>query len=278
MNPSGGLARRAWLIEQVKKALPDAAVLLADTGNFSDNPTPAGEAKTRSLLEGMARLGYQVVNVGERDLVSGYDALKARTEGLPLTFVSSNLVRHDTKEPIFKPYTVLKLQGGKGRKEVRVGVLGVVRFNPVFQKAGPGGANVVIAPPLDALQKLVPEVRKQADVVVLLAALHRDDARALARSVPGIDFVLGAFANTISPTEDETEGTTQLRYVGNQGKYVSESRVSLGPDGKVVSVSNYMHTLTARYPDDPATLQWLAGQINKIPGHVAPASAGPGAH
>lgn len=282
MNPTGGLARRAWLIDQVKKALPDAAMLLADTGNFSDNPTPAGEAKTRSLLEGMVRLGYQVANVGERDLTSGYDSLKARVEGLPLTLVSSNLVRQDTKEPIFKPYTILKLQGGKDRKEVKVGVLGVVRFNPVFQKAGPGGANVVIAPPIDSLQKLVPEVRKQADVVVLLAALHRDDARALARSVPGIDFVLGAFANTITPTEDELEGTTQIRYVGNQGKYVSESRVSLSPEGKIVSVSNYMHTLTARYPDDGPTLQWLAGQLNKVQGiekqAAAPAAAGPGGH
>ena len=65
MNPSGGLARRAWLIEQAKKNLPEAAVLLADAGNFSDNPTAAGDAKTRALLEGMTRLGYQVANVGE---------------------------------------------------------------------------------------------------------------------------------------------------------------------------------------------------------------------
>lgn len=252
-------------------------MLLADTGNFSDNPTPGGAVKTRSLLEGMVRLGYQVANVGERDLTGGYDELIARAKGLPLKLVSSNLVRQDTKEPVFAPFTIVKVSGGKGRKEVKVGVLGVVRFNPVFQKAGPVGANVVIAPPLDALQKFVPKVRKQADVVVVLAALHKDDARALARSVPGIDFVLGAFANTISGTEDEVEGGTRLRYVGNQGKYVGESRVSLSPEGKVVSVSNYMHMLTARYPDDQATLEWLAGPLRKVQevsGGAAPALSG----
>jgi 5'-nucleotidase len=260
--------------------LPDAAVLLADTGNFSDNPTPAGEVKTRALLEGMVRLGYQVANVGERDLTSGYDALMERVKGLPLKLVSSNLVRSDTKEPVFPPFTVVKVPGAKGKKDVKVGVLGVVRFNPVFQKAGPVGANLVIAPPLDALQKLVPEVRKQADVVVVLAALHKDDARALARSVPGIDFVLGAFSNTISGNEDEVEGTTRLRYVGNQGKYVGESRVALAPDGKVASVANYMHMLTARYPDDQGTLDWLAGQLRRVhevekqAGGAAPAASG----
>src|SRR6185436_20718891 len=119
MNPSGGLARRAWLIDQVKKTLSDAPVLLADTGNFSDNPTPAGEVKTRALLEGMTRLGYQVANVGDRDLVAGFDALQERVAGLPLKLVSSNLVRQDTKEPVFAPFTVVKV-AGKGKKEVRV--------------------------------------------------------------------------------------------------------------------------------------------------------------
>jgi 5'-nucleotidase len=229
----------------------------------------------------MVRLGYQVVNIGERDLSQGYDALLERTEGLPLTFVSSNLVRQDTKEPVFKPYTILKLQGGKGRPPVKVGVLGVVRFNPVFQKAGPAGTNVVVTPPLDVLQKLVPEVRKKADVVVLLAALHRDDARALVRSVPGVDFVLGAFANTISGMEDEVEGATQLRYVGNQGKYVNESRVSLSPEGKLLSVSNYLHTLSARYPDEGPMLEWLAGHLRRIQGIEKQAGgipSTPGAH
>ncbi len=263
MNPSGGLARRAWLIEQAKKNLPDAAFLLADTGNFSDNPTPAGDMKTRALLEGMTRLGYQVANVGERDLTAGYDALMERISGLPLKLVSSNLVRQDSKEPVFTPFTVIKVSGGKGRKDIKVGVLGVVRFNPVYQKAGPTGTNIVIVPPTEALQKLVPEVRKQADVVVVLAALHKDDARAIAMAVPGIDFVLGAFANMISGTEDEVVGATHLLYVGNQGKYVGESRVSIN-DGKVASVSNYMHMLTARYPDDQATLNWLVGPLRKV--------------
>ena len=263
MNPSGGLARRAWLIDQAKKNLHDAAFLLADTGNFSDNPTPAGDMKTRALLEGMTRLGYQVANVGERDLTAGYDALMERISGLPLKLVSSNLVRQDSKEPVFTPFTVIKVSGGKGRKDIKVGVLGVVRFNPVYQKAGPTGTNIVIVPPTEALQKLVPEVRKQADVVVVLAALHKDDARAIAMAVPGIDFVLGAFANMISGTEDEVVGATHLLYVGNQGKYVGESRVSIN-DGKVASVSNYMHMLTARYPDDQATLNWLVGPLRKV--------------
>jgi 2',3'-cyclic-nucleotide 2'-phosphodiesterase (5'-nucleotidase family) len=211
----------------------------------------------------MVRLGYQAVNVGERDLARGYDALLERTSGLPLTLVSSNIVRQDTREPAFKPYVLVNVKAGKGKKDVKVGILGALRLNPIFQKPGPAGTNLVIAPPLEALKKYVPEVRKQADVVVVLAALHKDDARAIARAVPGVDFILGGFASMVS-AQDELEGTTQIRYVGNQGKYLSESRVMLGPGGGILSVGNYMHLLTARYLDDGPTLQWLAEKLRKV--------------
>ena len=260
--------------------LPEAPILLADTGNFSDNPTPAGDAKTRALLEGMVRLGYQVANVGERDLNGGFDALQSKLQGLPLTLVSANVVRQDTKQPVFKPWVVLPMKGGKGKKDLRVGVIGLVRFNPVFQKAGPGGSNLVIQQPLEALQKHLPELREKSDLVVVLAALHKDDARNLIRAASGIDFVLGAFANMVS-AQDEVEGPTHIRYAGNQGKYVSETRVFLAGDRKVASVGNYMHSLIARYPDDPATLTWLAGQLKRVQAldQGAPAAApGSGGH
>src|SRR5262245_42942605 len=151
MNPSGGLARRAWLKDQIQKVLPEAPVLWVDTGNFSDNPTASGDLKTRALLEGMVRLGYQAANVGERDISEGYDAFREKVKGLPLKLVSANVVRQDTKQPVFDPYTIVTLKGKGGRPEVRVGLIGVARFNPVFQKAGPVGANLAIVPPKEAL-------------------------------------------------------------------------------------------------------------------------------
>ena len=50
VNPSGGLPRRGWVASQVRTLFPDAAVVLLDAGNFSDNPSSEGEAKTRALV------------------------------------------------------------------------------------------------------------------------------------------------------------------------------------------------------------------------------------
>ena len=183
MNPAGGLARRAWLINQVRTNYPATPLVLLDTGNFSDNPTEVGDLRTATLLQSMKALGYKAINVGERDLTLGYDDFVKRTEGLGLKFISTNIVKQGTKEPIFQPYVVFEVKGASG-KPVRVGVLGVDRYSPVWQKAGPAGTNLGMAAPADMIATYLPELRAKSDVVVLLAALSKEDAHDLASGSP----------------------------------------------------------------------------------------------
>jgi len=242
---------------------PESPQVILDTGNFSDNPTAAGEIKTRSLLEAMERLGYAAVNVGERELLMGYDDFAKKTAGISLPFVSTNLVRQDTKEPVLEPYVVIEAKRGLGKPPFRIGVLGVVRFNPLFRKSGPDGSSLVIASPKEMVKRYLPELRRRADAVVLLAALHQDDARLLAREVPGIDFILGAYGGYTS-AGDSPEGTTTILYAGNQGKELGEARVFFEGDKLARAVST-MHHLSVRYPDAETMLQFtneVASRLN----------------
>lgn len=247
--------------------------MLLDTGNFSDNPTPEGEAKTRLLIDGMGRLGYAASGVSERDLAMGYDEFMRRTAGAKFPFVSANIVREDTKEPVFKPYIIVESKRSGGKSPVRIGVLGVARFNPVFRKAGPEDTNLVILPPSDAVKRYIETVRKNSDIVVLLGSIHKDDAREIVRAVPGIDFVFGAYGGIYSAVE-EAEGATRLVYTGNQGKRMGETRVYLGPDGRMVSQNSYLYFLTANYPDDPemaAFVQQSLATLNQFKPVAKPA-------
>ena len=158
---------------------------MLDAGNFSDNPTAEGDLKTKGLLQAMERLGYQVVNVGERDIRMGYPDFVRRTEGSAFQFISSNIVDRRTKKPIFDPHAVVEVAAADGSRTVRVGVIGAVRFNPVFLKAGPDGGNIVITHPLEPVKReLAALKKKKVEVVVLLAALHKNDARSLAAELP----------------------------------------------------------------------------------------------
>lgn len=238
--------------------------MLLDSGNVSDRPTPEGDEKTRGLVEGMNRLGYRAANVGERDLVAGYDAFQERVRGAKFPFVSANIVRKDTGEPVFPPYEILEVERAGG-KPVRVGVIGVARYNPIFLKAGPEGTSLVVRKPEEAIGEIIGQVRERADVVVLLAALHKDDARAIAAAVPGIDVVIGSYGG-IYTTRDEREGGTLLVYAGNQGKRIGETRLYLDDDRGVRSTTTYLYFLTAAYPSVPEWAEYAAQVLARAAG------------
>jgi 2',3'-cyclic-nucleotide 2'-phosphodiesterase (5'-nucleotidase family) len=261
LNPAGGLTRRAWVVNQLKANYPATPLVLLDTGNFSDNPTEVGDLRTATLLQSMQTLGYKAINIGERDLNLGYDDFMKRTDGLKMAFLSTNIVKQGTKDPVFSPYTIVQVKGASGRP-VRIGVLGVDRYSPVWQKAGPDGTNLAMAAPADMIATYLPEVRAKSDVVVLLAALSKEDAHDLAKRFTDLDLILGAYGGIYS-TVEENEGRVGIYYTGNQGKRLGESRITLDANRRVAEVKTYLHFLTLNYPEDKAMQDAIADVVAK---------------
>ncbi len=280
VNPAGGLARRAWVVKQVKNRFPGVPLLLLDSGNFSDNPTPQGDLRTKTLLTAMEQLEYRVVNVGERDIRLGYDEFRARTEPGRFHFVSANIVKQGSGEPIFEPRAVLELPAapaaGAAARTV-IGVTGVARFNPMFLKAGPDGSNMVFANHVDSVRREVAALRAEnVDLVVVLAALHLNDARRIAEEVPGIDFILGAYGGLFV---DERVGPTKVLYCGNRGQRLAETRIFLRPGddrSRRVEPAVRMHFLTADYPESTDMRRFLDLQPSAVLGSEDEAAAAAG--
>ena len=234
---------------------------MLDSGNFTDTPTPQGVTKTRALLTAMEKLGYSVVNVGERDLRQGYAALMENVGEREFALVSANVVRNDTKEQVFEPFVVVDARASEGEATERVGVIGVVRFNPIFRKPGPEGAELAIVHPLEPVKQAAAKLREQGiERIVLLAALHRDDAARIVGEVPEIDFVVGSYGGHFMTREDRVDGGAWLFYSGNQGKRFGETRVFVEPDGEL-SQSTRMHLLSKMYPAEQGMLDY----VNSVP-------------
>lgn len=232
--------------------------------------------RTRGLLEGMRKLGYRVVNVGEREISNGYDDFVRKTSGVDLSFVSANIVRQDTQAQVFRPYTIVELKPKHGKK-IRVAVTGVARYVAGWEKPGPEGAKLSILRPADPIKALLPAMKKVSDVVVVLTALAKPEAQQLVTEVPGIDFVIGAYGGAYNWNEESVAGT-RIFYSGNQGKRLGETRVFLGPQRKLDATTSYMHLLTDQYGNDPemvAFVQRLTEEINKAKGVPAAVPAPP---
>ncbi|MDH3628841.1 MAG: hypothetical protein OEV00_04755 [Acidobacteriota bacterium] len=260
-NPAGGLARRAHFTRTMHREFAAVPQLLLDSGNFSDNPTPEGDLKTAALVEGMSLLGYDVVNVGERDVKHGWDRFSARQEKGAFDFISANLVFTDTGDTVLPSRTIVETTSPDGARKIRVGVTGVMRFNPIFKREGPDGREIGVDHPVDRLKTEVAALRKDGvDLVVVLAAVHQSDGRRIAAEVGGVDFLIGSYGGSIAAEQSEANGTW-IFYSGNQGKQIGESRVYLNPSGGVRNQSNRFHMLGQGYPADPEMLAF----VNAVP-------------
>jgi hypothetical protein len=199
----------------------------------------------------MSMLGYSAANVGEREIRSGYDDFRSRTAEATFPFLSANIVRSDTKQPVFLPHLVLEVPQGEGARRLRLGLIGVARFNPIFRKPGPDGSQLEIIHPNEAVEREIAKLQqKNVDLVIVLAALHRDDARRIVRAIPGIDFVVGSYGGVFM-TEKDQERNSWILYSGNQGKQLGETRIFLGDGALRPAPVNVLHYLSDAYPVDP---------------------------
>lgn len=227
----------------------------------------------------MEQMGYRVVNVGERDIRMGYSEFARRTEGSPFTYLSANIVDRKTQKPVFEPHTVIEAVAPDGRGKVRIGVIGAVRYNPLFLKAGPDGGSLVIDHPLKRVKLEMEALRKKnVDVVVLLAALHKNDARSIAREIPEIDYVLGSYGGLVTRGA-EKEGDTTLLYCGNKGQRLGEARVFLDKGGArtLAGQFNKLHMLSYHYPSDHEMLEFVDSLRSDKPAAADPAGSSRGA-
>lgn len=250
------MARRAWLINAVNERFPTVPHLILDSGNFTDNPSPEGEVKTHALVEGMSRLGYDVVNVGDRELNKGWDAYLKRTEKADFPLISSNIVRQDSQQPVFKPWVIVDAVSPDGKNSMKIGVVGATRYNPLFLKSGPDGSKIVIRKAQDVVPQYVKELAGKVDTIVLLAALHKEEAKRIVAAAPEIDFVVASYGGIVSARQEKI-GETELLYSGNQGKRIGETRVMLDEKGAVTAAMTTMHMLSARYPHSDGMLRFV---------------------
>jgi hypothetical protein len=228
---------------------PEAPVLWVDAGNFSALGIPGAGVRNEGMIEAFNRIGYAAVMLGERELAQGYETFIELGEAAEFPFVSANIVFEGSQEPLVEPYVIVPVR--HRNREIRVALTGLNRYNTSFLKSTRDGRNIVVSSPFETARRLVPELRKQADVVIILTALSISQSRQLALEVPGIDLIIGANGGVLSQPH-ERAGDVPIVYTGNQGKYLSEIRLTLdGAEGKSSVSQPRHHYLNRDYPDDP---------------------------
>jgi hypothetical protein len=129
-------------------------------------------------------MGYDAVNVGEKDLMMGLKFLSEVSQKTKFPFITANLMDKKTGKSIFKPYVIKEIVG------LKIGLIGLLdeQFSTTLQEKDPG---LTILEPISTSKTLTKNLRENCDLIVILSQLGESKDKRLAKENHEIDLILG---------------------------------------------------------------------------------------
>ena len=236
----GGVARRASLIQKLRKENPNT--LLLDAGDIFQG-TPyfnfyGGELEFKL----MSMLDYDLATIGNHDFDNGIDGLYAQLPHAKFDFVSANYDFNNTVlDTHVKPYKVLNKAG------IKIGVFGLgIELQGLVSKDAYKETKYL--DPIEIAQDMsrILKTEEQCDLIICLSHLgyeykypQKISDRNLARATKDIDLIIGGHTHTFldEPTiETNAVGKSVLvNQVGCYGLYLGRVDFYLDAKGKYFS-------------------------------------------
>ncbi|KAE9011736.1 hypothetical protein PR001_g15839 [Phytophthora rubi] len=252
----GGIAEFATLLERQKAALSeDVTLLVTLNGDFLSGSEMGEYFKGAHMIELMNHLGIEYVVLGNHEFDFGADELKARMRDSTAKWFGSNVLNAATGA-LFDGVVDMELV--KLKDGLKLGVFGVcTEETPTLSFPG---ATVKFDDVFSTSRRCVDELKAQgADFILALTHLSVSQDKKLARSVPGIDVVLGGHDH-----EPFTmyEGKTFIHKSGQNAFWLAKLEFELHrsaehPERGLAVLPQWSMIANARMPPQPACQQIL---------------------
>lgn len=277
----GGLARIATVIKRTR-AETGTPVIMVDSGDTTHGWTALPKAfHGECMIAVMNALGYEAMVPGNHEFQwRSPDTVRNHNQS-QFPWICANLVDAKTGKTRLPPYIIREIGG------VRVAFFGLMNDLPktqpkVYVAAPQLGLTVLNA--TETAARLVPELRKKADIVVLLSHLGAGADTQLAQAVPGMDIILGGHTHTKLSTPRMVKvgertafslGAVPIVQASYHGQYVGKTRLVFRCDpatgryspmwckGELIPINNTI-------PDDSEIAGIIAGFQKRIPPPPAP--------
>ena len=177
-------------------------------------------------FKGMNLLGYDAMAVGNHEFDNTRDILAMQQSLAEFPFLSANIFDARSGKHIFEPYTTFDLDG------LRIVVVGFTTTDTPKQTSPENVKGLEFQSPVAVASKLIPELEKQADIIIATTHMgHYQNGNhginapgdvTLARSVKGIDLIVGGHSQDPLFKPDLQNGTYIVQ-AQEWGKYVGRA-------------------------------------------------------
>jgi len=224
---SGGIARLATKVREIRAACADQPALLLHAGDILSR----GDALTRRTKGAanfalMNHLQFDALTPGNGEYYDGVANLQARIAQAKFPTLTANVELKSTGRCLSKPYVIIDAGG------VKVAILGLC-----FVRTGhPSAKPLRVENPIAVAKALVGKLRAKADVVVLLTHLGFLDDIRLAAQVPGIDLIVGGHSHNVLPNGHLVRGPdgadVLIVQAGDYYRYLGRADLKLRKTGR----------------------------------------------
>jgi len=248
VTPTGGVARRAAIVNQVRQESPNTLLLDAGDGLIRDK-TPATTSQGQSSIELMNRIGYDASALGAGDIdLLGVEVLQQRIKEARFPFLSANVVLSGTGDLLVAPYTILQVD------EHSVAIVGLTGLAELQE--------IQIRDPLDSVREVVDKLQGQADVLILLSHAGLEVNRQIAAQVPEIDLIVSGGAQNYTMAPEATADGPPIVHAdaaspGHAGRRVGIGTWWFDEEGRLIGQDWMNVPLGPEIPDDPIMAAWV---------------------
>lgn len=217
-----------------------------------------GEYRNDFIYSVMERVETTGATFGSRELTKWDLAQKYVSRGT-IPYVTSNLkvVEDGVSRPLAYPYLIREVGG------VKVGLLGVIGSSEFTKARLPEGLQLVFEDPLDAVHSLLPKVREEAEVVVLMAHMDGRTTEQLADDLEGVDVVLAGNRARADKSCREV-GTVIYNEAGIRGQWAGVVRLIVSTEGDILDWGGRNTSLDASVTPDPDLQKLVDEHENEV--------------
>ncbi|MDH3951771.1 MAG: metallophosphoesterase, partial [Deltaproteobacteria bacterium] len=188
----GGLGARATIVKRIRGQSKN--VLVLDAGDINTGRPESNLFKARPDIEGYNYIGYDAMAIGNHEFDNALGVLREQMKLADFPFLSAN-VRTKQGELLTLPYIIKEFDGFK------VAIFGLTTKETEFVAHQENIRSLVFQDEVEVAKQLVPELRKQADVVIALAHMGTYNStelgsKRLASEVNGIDLIVDGHSHT----------------------------------------------------------------------------------
>lgn len=222
-------------------------MLLLDAGGVFGGYDDEAPRRAEALIGGMSLIGYDALNLGEDEFRFGRTFLDEQQSEAGFPFLSANLVDRQSSELAYTPYVVREVG------HLRIGIIGLT--SPMVW-TDESDTTVQVRDPVSVLGTLLPRVKEEAHIVIVLAHMPYAEAISILNHVESVNVVILTHEGELAVIPQESKEVLMVS-AGEQGKYVGQLQIVANTAGRIIEYRGTAVKLDEQVEEDSTLLELL---------------------